>query len=124
MSARTNYQFQQTVEPENPSCPDNLRAPARGNCGPFDGRVKDQSLWVWEAEHIGWYRRVAAAVVLALAAAGQSALATLCQGRRKGEWGELGNDRTARTAGGPHGLWRPADTQRDPCPSHALFQEG
>jgi NADP-dependent 3-hydroxy acid dehydrogenase YdfG len=41
-------------------------------------------------EHIGWYRRVAAVVVLTLAAAVGSALATLCQGRQKGEWGELG----------------------------------
>jgi NAD(P)-dependent dehydrogenase (short-subunit alcohol dehydrogenase family) len=41
-------------------------------------------------EHIGWYRRVAAVVVLTLAVAVEGALATLCQGRQKGEWGELG----------------------------------
>jgi hypothetical protein len=116
MSAHTNYQSQQTVEPEDPSCPNNLREPVRGNCGPYDGRVKNPSLWVWEAEHIVWYRRVAAVVILTLAAAVQGILATLCQGRRKGEWGELGKDRTDRTAGGPHGLWRPADMQPDPCP--------
>ena len=116
MSARTNYQFQQTIEPEDPSCADNLREPVWGNCGPFDGRVKNQSVGVWETEHIVWYRRAAAVVILTLAAAGQIASATLCQGRRKGEWGELGKDRTARTAGGPHRLWRPADRQRDPCP--------
>jgi hypothetical protein len=113
MSARTNYQFQQTVEPEDPFWPDNLREPVRGNCGPFDGHVKNQSLWAWEAEHIVWYRRAAAVVILTLAAAVQNALATLCQGRRKGEWGELGKDRTARTAGGPDALWRPADRQHE-----------
>ncbi len=106
MSARMNYQFQQTVELEDPSCRDHLREPVRSNRGPYDGRVKNPSLWAWEAEHIGWYRRVAAAVVLALAAAGQSALATLCQGRRKGEWGELG--KAGKTGNAPHLLTAPS----------------
>ncbi len=93
MSARTSYQFQQTVEPEAPSCPDHLRAPVRGNRGLFDGCVENPSLWAWEAEHIGWCRRMAAVVILTLAAVLQGVLATLCQGRRKGEWGELGKVR-------------------------------
>ncbi len=56
-------------------------------------RAKRQSVQVWATEHIGWYRGVAAAVVLTLAAAVGGALATLCQGRCKGEWGELGKAR-------------------------------
>ncbi len=44
-------------------------------------------------EHIGWYRGVAAVVVITLAAAAGGALALLCQGRRRGEWGELGKAR-------------------------------
>jgi NAD(P)-dependent dehydrogenase (short-subunit alcohol dehydrogenase family) len=47
-------------------------------------------------EHIGWYRRVAAVVVLTLAAAVGGALATLCQGREKGQWGELGKTHGGR----------------------------
>jgi NAD(P)-dependent dehydrogenase (short-subunit alcohol dehydrogenase family) len=41
-------------------------------------------------EHIGWYRGVAAVAVITLAAALGGALALLCQGRGRGEWGELG----------------------------------
>lgn len=55
-----------------------------------DDRVQDQSAQVWATERIGWHRRVAAVVVITLAAAVGGALATLCQGRRRGEWGELG----------------------------------
>jgi len=94
--ARTNYQAQQTEEPEDPSRPDNLREPVQGDYaahGRFDDRAKNQSVQVWATEHIGWYRGVAAVVVLTLAAAVGGVLATLCQGRRKGEWGELGKAR-------------------------------
>jgi NAD(P)-dependent dehydrogenase (short-subunit alcohol dehydrogenase family) len=51
------------------------------------------SVQVWATEHIGWYRGVAAVVVITLAAAIGGALATLCQGRHKGEWGHLGKAR-------------------------------
>ena len=112
MSARTNHQPKQTVEPEDSSCLENLRESVQGSCGPFHGQAKDQSVWVRDAEHIAWYRRVAAVVVLALAAAVQNALATLYQGRRKGEWGELGKDGAARTAGGPHNLVQPRSALR------------
>jgi len=61
--------------------------------GRFDDRAKTQSVHVWTTEHIGWYRGVAAVVVLTLAAAVGGVLATLCQGRQKGEWGELGKTR-------------------------------
>jgi len=96
--ARTNYQAQQTSEPESPGRPDNLEEPVPGDYGAhgrFDDRAKGRSVQIWAAEHIGWYRGVAAVVVLALAAAIGGTLATLCQGRHKGEWGELG-----RTHGG------------------------
>jgi hypothetical protein len=106
MSARTNYQLQQTVEPEAPSCRDNLRAPVRGNCDLSDSRAKNPSLWVWEAEHVGWCRRMAAVVILTLAAVLQGVLATLCQGRRKDEWGELG--RAGKTGNAPHLLTAPS----------------
>jgi NADP-dependent 3-hydroxy acid dehydrogenase YdfG len=82
--------------PVDPSRPDNLREPVRGDYaahGRFDDRAKNQSVQVWATEHIGWYRGVAAVVVLTLAAAVGGVLATLCQGRRKGEWGELGKAR-------------------------------
>jgi NAD(P)-dependent dehydrogenase (short-subunit alcohol dehydrogenase family) len=60
---------------------------------PVDGRAKNRSVQVWATEHIGWYRGVAAVAVLTLAAAVGGALALLCQGRRRGEWGELGKAR-------------------------------
>jgi NAD(P)-dependent dehydrogenase (short-subunit alcohol dehydrogenase family) len=91
--ARTNYQAQQTQEPEDPSRPNNLWEPVPGEYGAhgrFDDRAKSQSVQVWAAEHIGWYRGVAAVVVITLAAAVGGALAMLCQGRHRGEWGELG----------------------------------
>ena len=91
--ARTNYQAQQTNEPESPGRPDNLREPVPGDYGAhgrFDDRAKNQSVQVWATEHIGWYRGVAAVLVITVAAAIGGALATLCQGRHRGEWGELG----------------------------------
>ncbi len=94
--ARTNYQAQQTEEPEDPSRPDNLREPVQGDYaahGRFGDRAKNQSVQVWATEHIGWYRGVAAVAVITLAAAVGGALATLCQGRHKGEWGALGKAR-------------------------------
>lgn len=42
---------------------------------------------------IGWYRGAAAVAVITVAAAVGGALALLCQGRRRGEWGELGKTR-------------------------------
>ncbi len=94
--ARTNYQAQQTDEPEDPSRPDNLREPVPGDYGAhgrFDDRAKNQSIQVWATEHIGWYRGAAAVMVITLAAAVGGALALLCQGRGRGEWGELGKVR-------------------------------
>ena len=80
--ARTNYQAQQTGEPEDPSRPNNLREPVKGNYGAhgrFDNRAKTQSVQLWAAEHIGWYRGVAGLAVLALAAAAGGAMALCCQ---------------------------------------------
>ncbi len=97
--ARTNYQAQQTDEPEDPSRPDNLREPVPGDYGAhgrFDDRAKNQSVQVWATEHIGWYRGVAAVAVITVAAAVGGALALLCQGRGRGEWGELGKARGCR----------------------------
>jgi NAD(P)-dependent dehydrogenase (short-subunit alcohol dehydrogenase family) len=76
--------------------PDNLREPVPGDYGAhrrLGDRAKNRSVQVWATEHIGWYRGVAAVAVIALAAAVGGALALLCQGRRRGEWGELGKAR-------------------------------
>ena len=70
--------------------PQKLGAQARSV--PADDQAKNQSQ-VWATEHIGWYRGVAAVGVITLAAAVGGALALLCQGRRRGEWGELGKAR-------------------------------
>ncbi len=97
--ARTNYQAQQTDEPEDPSRPDNLQEPVPGDYGAhgrFNDCAKNQSVQVWATEHIGWYRGVAAVAVITLAAAVGGTLALLCQGRERGRWGELSKARRCR----------------------------
>lgn len=82
--ARTNYQAQQTGEPEAPSRANNLREPVQGDYGAhgrFDDRAKTQSVQLWAAEHIGWYRGVAGLAALALAALIGGALTLQCQSR-------------------------------------------
>jgi len=91
--ARTNYQAQQTDEPENPSRPDNLREPVKGDYGAhgrFDRRAKTVSVQLWAAEHIGWYRGVAGLAALGLAVAVGGALALSCRDRREGRLGKHG----------------------------------
>jgi NAD(P)-dependent dehydrogenase (short-subunit alcohol dehydrogenase family) len=51
---RTNYEAQQTDQPEDPARPNNLWAPVGGDEGArgrFDDRAKDSSLQFWAAAH-------------------------------------------------------------------------
>lgn len=72
--ARTNFQAQQTAEPEDPSRPDNLWQPVegdRGAHGRFDDRARTRSRELWIAEHrpAGWAWLVLGAGAAAAAAA-------------------------------------------------------
>jgi NAD(P)-dependent dehydrogenase (short-subunit alcohol dehydrogenase family) len=84
--ARTNYQAQQTAEPEDPSRPNNLWEPVKGDFGAhgrFDDRSRGHSVQLWAAEHIGWCRAVVGLVALGIAAAIGGALTLQCQVRRE-----------------------------------------
>jgi NAD(P)-dependent dehydrogenase (short-subunit alcohol dehydrogenase family) len=94
--ARTSYQAQQTAEPENPSRPNNLREPVRGDFGAhgrFDDKARRDSVQLWAAEHIGWYRAVAGLVTLGVAFAAGGAIASLCHDRREPRWHPRGKGR-------------------------------
>lgn len=83
---RTNYEAQQTDQPENPARPYNLWEPVGGDFGAhgrFDDRAYRRSAQLWAAEHIGWYRAVAGLVALGVAAAVGGSLALLCQRQRE-----------------------------------------
>ena len=84
--ARTNYRAQQTPEPEDPSRPNNLREPVKGDFGAhgrFDSKSRSRSVQLWAAEHIGWYRGLAGLAALALAFAVGGAVASLGPDRRE-----------------------------------------
>ncbi|MBE0598058.1 MAG: SDR family oxidoreductase [Desulfuromonadales bacterium] len=55
--AKTNYQAQQTDQPEDPQRPHNLWGPLPGDHGAhgrFDDRAKSRSPQLWASEHRGW----------------------------------------------------------------------
>jgi NAD(P)-dependent dehydrogenase (short-subunit alcohol dehydrogenase family) len=85
--ARTNYEAQQTAQPEDPSRPNNLWEPVPGDFGAhgrFDDRAVDRSLQWWAAEHIGWYRGMIGLAILAGAMAAGGVLAAIF--RRRDRW--------------------------------------
>ncbi len=66
--ARTNFDAQQTHEPEDPDRPDNLFEPVAGDYaahGRFDDRSRSRSVELWAAENIGWCKGVAGLAALA-----------------------------------------------------------
>ncbi len=66
--ARTNYQAQQTGEPEDPTRPYNLWEPVAGDFaahGRFDDRAIERSVQLCAVEHIGWYKGVTAVGIIA-----------------------------------------------------------
>lgn len=66
--AQTNFQAQQTDEPEDPDRPDNLFEPVPGDYaahGRFDNRSRPKSVELWAVENIGWYKGVAALAIVA-----------------------------------------------------------
>ncbi len=80
--ARSNYQAQQTNEPENPSRPYNLWEPVKGEYGAhgrFDARAQNRSVQTWAAEHIGWYKAVALFGALLLAAVAGATMRSICR---------------------------------------------
>jgi NAD(P)-dependent dehydrogenase (short-subunit alcohol dehydrogenase family) len=73
MLGKSNYQAQQTNQPEDPSRPCNLWDPVPGQFGAhgrFDDRARSRSLQLWASEHIGLRRGVigASAVLCAITA--------------------------------------------------------
>ena len=93
MSIVMNCRAGQTMTPKDLSWPVNSGKPVQGGCdahGRFKDRDENRSVQTSAAQHIGWPRRVAAVVVITVAAVVAGTLATLCQGRRKGGWGQLG----------------------------------
>jgi NAD(P)-dependent dehydrogenase (short-subunit alcohol dehydrogenase family) len=65
--ARTNFEAQQTDQPEDPERPDNLWEPVGGDEGArgrFDDRAKDSSFQFWAVAHRGPVTAAAAGAVL------------------------------------------------------------
>lgn len=89
MFTRVNRQARRTTEPQDWSWPVNSWEPVQGDCIARD-QLEDENVQVWPVEDASWHRRMAAGVVIVLAAAIGGVLATLFQGRRTGAWGELG----------------------------------
>ena len=93
MPTVVNSRAPQTIAPKDFSWPVNSGKPVQGDHdapGRFEDRYENRSVQTSAAQHIGRPRRVAAVVVITVAAVIAGTLATLCQGRRKGGWGELG----------------------------------
>jgi NAD(P)-dependent dehydrogenase (short-subunit alcohol dehydrogenase family) len=70
--ARTNYQAQQTDEPEDPDRPNNLWEPVNldyGAHGRFDDKAHGWSFQWWVNKHFGWNTAMAGMIILAMTAA-------------------------------------------------------